>query len=654
MSEQRTEGCVASDGAAMEAPKRRRGRMSAVEALVTAALDEALTPIARKQLRGAKRLAVVIGVPSKGWVQAVKQHLFGLSSLPTVDFSRDGSMRSRDVRTEGNDEVSSALASGKRVIGVSQAPDRMLPESLLNSADLRISVRAPRVSTITKAMKLCLRGRRPKLPISEADVAGLDFSDFVSAMRKGSSPQEAASRLRATVDARWPAARRLRLPSLEEATFYGEAREWGLRLKSDVDAWRAGEIADLSGADKGVCLYGPPGSGKSYFAMILADSLKLPLVSTSVAELFATSTGYLDSVIRAQRKVFETALARAPSIMFIDELEAMPNRAMLSPRGRDFWLPLVDDFLLLLDSATSSRDGVVVIGATNRIEDIEVALLRPNRLERAIEVRAPDDAADLAQIIRFHLRDDLLDSDLLSIAETGIGATAAEAMMWVRGARRRAREARRPMIVEDLAAEVAPPDTRSPHDLRIGAVHEAAHAVVAMALGLGPPARISLIMRPGAGGSMQLGGTREPGLMTRATIENLAVVALAGRASEAVILSHVTGGAGGAHDSDLSVATRLVACIHATYGLGDSLVFRSTLGGLDDLIRSDRDVLALVDRELKRLLHAAEGLVTEYRDEIEAVAEELLMRRHLTGAQLSTVLDRMSSPIVAGGDRATR
>lgn len=649
MSDQPQDGQDAQQAAngSVETRKPASVRLSAIEALVTAALRDAVSPKDMRQLRKAKRLAVVVGVPSKDWVPAMTRHLLQLSDLPTVDFSRDGSKRLRDVKTEGSDEVSSELSSGKRVIGVSQAPERMLPDALLASADLRISVAAPKPAIIEKAMKLCLRGRRPREPITAADVAGLDFSDFVAAMRHGSSPQEAVSRLRAAVAAQSPAAGRHRLPTLEEATFYGAAREWGLRLKGDIDAWRSGEVADLSGADKGVCLYGPPGTGKSFLAMILADSLNLPLISTSVAELFATSAGYLDSVIKAQRKVFETAQARAPSVLFIDELEAMPNRAMLSPRGRDWWMPVIDDFLLLLDSAMSSREGIVVVGATNRIEDIEGALLRPNRLERAIEVRAPDDAAGLAQIMRFHLRDELGDVDLVPVAEAGVGATAAEAMMWVRGARRRAREARRPMVAADLVTEISPPDARSPDDLRTGALHEAAHAIVAMALGMGPPDRIGLIMRSGSGGFMQLGGMRDPKLMTRATIENLAVVALAGRASEAVFLPRVTSGAGGSEGSDLSVATRLVTCIHATYGLGDSLVFRASLDGLDDLIRFDRDVLRLVDRELQRLLRVAEGLVAEYRGEIEAVAGELIVRKHLTGAHLIAILDSMSSTIGA-------
>src|SRR5690606_4877816 len=132
--------------------------------------------------------------------------------------------------------------------------------------------------------------------------------------------------------------------------------------------------------------------------------------------------------------------ARKPSILFLDEINAIPNIDKLDARGRDWWSPVILDFYTLLDGAMSGRDGVIVIGATNRIEDIHPAILRPSRLERAIFVGPPDQYG-IERIMRHHLGDDLVNEDLgmLTALNAAHRATGAVIEEQVRAARRTAR-----------------------------------------------------------------------------------------------------------------------------------------------------------------------------------------------------------------------
>jgi AAA+ superfamily predicted ATPase len=94
----------------------------------------------------------------------------------------------------------------------------------------------------------------------------------------------------------------------------------------------------------------------------------VPLIVGSIGELFATSSGHLDGVIKSMRELFARAATAAPCILFLDEIDGLPSRESLDSRNRDWWMPVIEDFMLQLDDATSGkREGVVVIGATNRI-----------------------------------------------------------------------------------------------------------------------------------------------------------------------------------------------------------------------------------------------------------------------------------------------
>lgn len=599
----------------------QRKPKDARDALVEVAFTGSTTSKARRKIKRGQGIAIVVSVPNAGWIRPVDKYLSEL--IEAESFTRDGTDRRKHLPSEGNDLVSEALTAGRNVVGISQAPDKLLPSLLVTCADIRVRLEQPDATTIARAMKLCLRGRVPSdLPPNLG--AGLEFHELVAALRQGSSPRDAVRRLQSAANARLAVGQDDALPTLQDAVFYGEAREWGLALAQDVVDVRHGNV-DWPQVARGAVFHGPTGTGKSWLVRILGRACDLPVIEASVADLFASSAGYLDSVIKAQRAVFARAAASRPCILFWDEIDALPNRATLSPRNRDWWMPVVDDFLVQVSTAAP---GIIIIGATNLIENVDPALLRPGRLERKIEIKPPSTAEGLAMILRFHLGNELADADLVSVARLGLGATAAMAMDWVQRARRTARQSKHKMTSDDLVAVIAPPDRRSPELLRRSAIHEAAHAVAAIALGVQQVDHLSIVAHGDADGRMILVEPTEVGFESRETLENLVIVMLAGRAAECVFFGTPSAGAGGTPTSDLAIATRLIVASHASLGLGNSLLYRKS-ERQDDILFYDPKMRELVERQLQTLNAKAQSLIRDHRITIEKLSQALIARRYL-------------------------
>ena len=467
---------------------RRPKVFSPRTAIIAAALTAACTVQMRRELTGPRARAFVIQVPSVGWIRPVEKYLRELDHK-LITIARDGSNRARDTSAVGNDEVSNALSHGKRVVGIAVNPEAILPSTLVTTADHIVKLTAPNGQVVRDAMRRCYsRGVPDK--IDDSLVAGLELEDLVAVMRKGSRPSDVMKRLHNASRLRNNVSGQERLPKLEDAIEYGAARTWGLALAQDFADYRAGKIA-WADVSRGAVLHSDPGLGKSMFARILANACQVPLVNASVAELFATSAGYLDSVVKAQRAVFARAAALSPCILHWDEVDGLPNRATISARGADWWMPIIEDFMCLLDSAIAAREGICVVGSTNRIDAIDAAIMRPGRLEVAIHIPRPD-AAGIANILRFHLDENLPSVDLTGFATMLEGSTGADIMMVVRNARRTARQAGRTMIEDDLIGAILPPENIPPAALRRMSVHEASHAVVALATGVGLSASVRM------------------------------------------------------------------------------------------------------------------------------------------------------------------
>ncbi len=265
---------------------------------------------------------------------------------------------------------------------------------------MTVTLTGPDDVTVARVIAAVLDCRAPTgIPAGVA--AGLDLPDLVAAIRHGSTAARCVERLvaasasRSVVDAAVDSGAAPPRPSrLRRGDGVVHRPRRGTRCVASRPRRR-------SRRRRGWCLPGRPALEKRPWR-VLGENLQVPLIATSVASWFADSPGHLDSVIKAVNAVFERARALAPCVVLLDELDALPNRATMDSRGRDWWLPVITHFLLTLDSAVSGATrGLIIVGATNHAEALDAALVRPGRLERVIEVLPPRDAADRAAILRW-------------------------------------------------------------------------------------------------------------------------------------------------------------------------------------------------------------------------------------------------------------
>ncbi|WCK77888.1 ATP-binding protein [Agrobacterium fabrum] len=189
---------------------------------------------------------------------------------------------------------------------------------------------------------------------------------------------------------------------VETLTGYGAAKDWALGLKVDLADYLGAELPWSQMSTK-LLLSGPPGTGKTTFARALCNTLQVPLVVTSVSIWLQGE--YLHDVLSRMADTFAEARRQAPCILFIDEIDGIGQRASASRPYADYWNACVNKLLELLDGALKT-DGVIVVGATNRPDEIDEAIRRSGRLETHIEIPRPD-IPTLAGILAHHLGNDL-------------------------------------------------------------------------------------------------------------------------------------------------------------------------------------------------------------------------------------------------------
>jgi cell division protease FtsH len=605
------------------------------QTLAEAALYAAIPSDIMERIDDETSLALVVTVPSSDWVEPTIEALGTLREWNDVIAPSPGGKRRPSSAV-----CAAKLASGLSVAGVAVLPERQLPAALVTAADVRIVIEAPDNAVIARVIATATGDRTMAMPPRVA--TGLDYYDIVSAIRTGSTAEECVRRLEAAAASQTIVDRQVAdIPRLEEMSGYGLAGEWGLRLVRDLQEWRAGSLP-FEAIDRHVVLASDPGLGKSTFVRALAKSAGLPLYVTSVASWFTATDGYLNSVLREVDRIFAAASAQAPAIVCLEELDALPDRRTVGERNRDFWTPVITNILMTLDSATSGASSrLIVVGATNHADRIDPALIRPGRLNRVITIHPPG-PTDMAAILRQHLGADLPAEDLLPIAELALGATGAMAMGWVKTARSAAREAGRDMIVDDLVGAIAPPDHGSPEERRLLAVHEAGHAVLSHRVSPGCVRAVSIVGQGDAAGHTltrrRLG--RSP---TKAEIELDVVCTLAGRAAEVEILGEASVGSGGALDSDLGIATVQVASMLTSYGLGPNLIYAGSPESAMEMMQIDHQLRATVSRQLAALHERAVLAVRQNRKAIDAVVEELLKRRHLSGDAFRVIVEAVDA-----------
>ncbi|MGO4287340.1 AAA family ATPase [Bosea sp. TAB14] len=565
---------------------------------------------------GGVTLAMIVQVPTEAWVH------------PIGDFMRDNDPRIVLIegRARPKEKVTSdttivdGLDRGLTVAGIAVDPETQLPALLRGAADVVMTIPAPTPALMRRVIRAFTGRRCPAFDVM--DIAGLDLSDLVAALRPQSSPASCVKRLK-----RASAAKSIAVtddtPLLADLAGYGEAKAWCLDMLADIAAVR--DAALSAGELESAVFHGPPGTGKTLLARSLARTTRLPLVQTSVGAWFQQKSGHLGDVIQLIDEAFTRAKNSAPSILFLDELDAIPDRRSMDSRAREWWTSVVTSLLLQIDAARASKRGVILLAATNHLEHIDPALLRPGRFDQQFRIDPPD-TAGLAGIMRSHLGADCPDADLMSLARLMPGATGADVTGIVRTARRRARTEGRSLMPDDLRAAILPVDVRTPDDIRHVALHEAGHAVVAKALGFEVPT-VSIKGTANAGGWTDIAISPIP---TRDDIERRVMVLLAGRAANVAFGAKPDSGA----VSDLIEATRLLGTARVTFGLGETLVVRAQPDEVLGLVARDRILADAVEADLRRLMTRTEVLVSGNREAISRLADLLIERLVLDAGEI--------------------
>ena len=624
---------IEEPGAPSSAPLRKRKSRQPAETLLPRALIESVLGLdGIADISNRPGLCLLVKAPSVDWVDPI---FSWLKQIADWDYREAGvSFRRTNHRDDiGGWQTVAALTAGGRVLGVSHDPEQFLPESLVSAADMVLQLPHPNARVVNAVIK-AVTGKPPK-GLTDAVVATLGFEQIAACIRQNSTPSQCVERLQRAAQPR-PIVMAGEIPDIKDLYGYGDAKVWALELIEDLEAWRRGDIA-FDDIDRNAVLVSPPGLGKSTFARSLAKSAGVPLIATSVGQWFANGPGHLDSVIKQIDKTFAEARAVAPAVLFLDELDAVPDRATLTPRGRDWWLPVITHLLIALDSAVSTENTkLIVVGATNHGDRIDKALIRPGRLSKIIEIGLPD-AEDLAGILRQHLGLDLFGDDLTLAANIALGATGASIVACVKAARRRARQAERSMMMSDLLEVLAPPDQRPPDFLRRIAIHEAGHAVAIAMLDVGVVEAVSILGNDTTGGHTTYAA--DDFFITKAEVERYIAKTLAGRAAEELILGYPGTGSGGSVNSDPARATIVTARLHLSVGLGDELIYRSDEASIPTVLSREPKLTQIVENHLQRLYQQAQDVVTANRDMVEAVAVALLERRHLTGSDFTAVIE---------------
>ncbi|WP_312412397.1 AAA family ATPase [Shinella sp.] len=427
-------------------------------------------------------------------------------------------------------------------------------------------------------------------------------------------------------------------PRLEELEGYGQARAWGENLVSDLTDWRAGRIA-WRDVDCGLLLSGPPGSGKTLFASALARSCGANFLGTSSAQWQAK--GHLGDMLGAMRKSFRDAADMAPTILFVDEIDAIGDRRSFRGDNVGYSMQVVNALLELLDGS-DGREGVVVVAATNFPGNLDEALRRPGRLDRHIVIGLPDQAAR-TQMLATHLDLHSGRPDALREAAKAMsGYSGALIAQVAKDARRIARRAGRDVAVADVLSLVPPLTVIATDERWESCVHEAGHAIVGLELEVGDLEFVAVAREVGhfdeRAGHIHWKRNIRRNRRRQSYLDEIAMV-LAGMAAEKVIIGDILDGSGGVEGSDLQRASDMGTLMLANLGL-DSLNYCniSSPKELDELRRTDPILRQRVEDLLAIELRRAVGIVERRRVEVERLARAVDERGLLTGSDVREVI----------------
>ena len=428
------------------------------------------------------------------------------------------------------------------------------------------------------------------------------------------------------------------------------ADEEKAELEEIVDFLKTPEKFNELGAriPKGVLLVGPPGTGKTLLARAVAGEAGVPFFSISGSDFVEMYVGVGASRVR---DLFEQAKKHSPSILFIDEIDAVGrHRGAGMGGGHDEREQTLNQLLIEMDGF-GANEGVIIIAATNRPDILDPALLRPGRFDRQLTVGYPD-VKGREEILKVHAKNKPLapDVELKTIAQSTAGFTGADLENLLNEAAllaaRRKKKALTMAEIEEATIKVVVGTEKKSHkmsekDKRLTAYHEAGHAVAAYHLETQDPVhQISIIPRGMAGGfTMQLPSEDKPYVSKNYLLDEI-VVLLGGRVAETIVFGDINSGA----SSDIERATEIARKMITRYGMSDELG-PVMYGSSNNEVFLGRDfsssrnyseaIAAEIDSQIKRIITDAykrcEEILRANMDQLETVSEYLIKHEKVDG-----------------------
>lgn len=435
-------------------------------------------------------------------------------------------------------------------------------------------------------------------------------------------------------------------------------REAKVELEEIVDFLRNPKKFIDIGAQipKGVLLEGAPGTGKTLLARAVAGEARVPFFHLSGSDFVEMFVGVGASRVR---DLFKMAKKAAPSIVFIDEIDAVGRkRGSGFGGGNDEREQTLNQILTEMDGFEQNQK-VIVIAATNRSDVLDPALLRPGRFDRRVMVDLPD-RRDREEILQIHARKKPLerDVDLKVIAERTPGFSGADLYSLMNEAAiRAARMNRKKVLQEDVISSIEKvligPERKShlltPKEKKITAYHEAGHALVASVLPDADPVhKVTIVSRGRAGGFTMKLPLEERKLQTRKEFLDDIAMSLGGYAAEKLVFGDVTTGP----SSDLQVSARLARAMVTKWGMSDK-IGPIALEGHDSEVMYGRgfgekeyspEVNAVIDSEVKKIIDeslvVAQNVLNEKRNVLDAIANALIEKESLEQKEYNEIIKK--------------
>ncbi|MBS5984262.1 MAG: ATP-dependent zinc metalloprotease FtsH [Clostridium butyricum] len=404
---------------------------------------------------------------------------------------------------------------------------------------------------------------------------------------------------------------------------------------------------------KGVLLVGPPGTGKTLIAKAVAGEAKVPFFSLSGSSFVEMFVGVGASRVR---ELFKDAVAKAPCIVFIDEIDAIGKSRDNQMQSNDEREQTLNQLLSEMDGFDSSK-GVVLLGATNRPEVLDKALLRPGRFDRRVIVDRPEFKGREA-ILKVHAKNIILgdDVDLEEIARSTAGAVGADLANVINEAALRAVRRRRKVVLQEdlreaveviIAGKEKKDAILSEKEREIVSYHEVGHALVsAMLKNTKPVHKITIVprMTGSLGYTMQIEDEEEKFLKTKDEMMNEIKILLGGRSAEEEKFDLVTSGA----SNDIERATQLARAMISMYGMSeqfDMMALESVQNRYLDgrAVRNCSDQTSTVlDNEVLKIIKEAHAesrkILRENRELLDKISAVLIEKENIFGDEFMDLI----------------